>query len=244
MLPQWLHAPARSPPPVRAGPGPVPPEGNALSSAAARCDPQASSELCESPLTAGTSCLKTLDRRRGGVQLSIVIAGVDIDELAAALSLYEAGRRDARMSERVADLGSPGMGRPASPALAARWPSPLERPGRAPGTSRVPGELAEQLDLSSSAISNLLRVMDSTGLVTRSPHVGNHRQVEVSASAKALDLFERFRPHRRRRGRDPACRGRSGAGRRTTAPGAPAAARPTPAELRLSRPYRPVKNAS
>jgi DNA-binding MarR family transcriptional regulator len=60
------------------------------------------------------------------------------------------------------------------------------------GTATTPGELAQRLDLSRSTASNLLRAMDSAGLVTRTPHTDDRRQVQVSASAKALDLFERF----------------------------------------------------
>lgn len=60
------------------------------------------------------------------------------------------------------------------------------------GTAATPGELAERLDLSRSTVSNLLRAMESAGLVTRTPHTDDRRQVQVCVSAKALDLFERF----------------------------------------------------
>jgi DNA-binding MarR family transcriptional regulator len=60
------------------------------------------------------------------------------------------------------------------------------------GTAMTPGELAEQLDLSRPTVSNLLRAMDSAGLITHSPRTDDRRHVQVSASAKALDLFERF----------------------------------------------------
>lgn len=60
------------------------------------------------------------------------------------------------------------------------------------GTATTPGELAERLDLSRPTVSNLLRAMDSAGLVTRSPRADDRRQVEVAVSARALDLFERF----------------------------------------------------
>ncbi|MFC8447946.1 MarR family transcriptional regulator [Kitasatospora sp. NPDC057223] len=60
------------------------------------------------------------------------------------------------------------------------------------GTAMTPGELAAQLDLSRPTVSNLLRSMESAGLVTRSPRAEDRRQVRVSVSAKALDLFERF----------------------------------------------------
>lgn len=60
------------------------------------------------------------------------------------------------------------------------------------GTAMAPSELAERLDLSRSTVSNLLRAMDSAGLVTRNPRTDDRRQVQVSVSVKALDLFERF----------------------------------------------------
>jgi DNA-binding MarR family transcriptional regulator len=60
------------------------------------------------------------------------------------------------------------------------------------GAIATPGELAERLDLSRPTVSNLLRAMDSAGLVTRNPSTDDRRRVLVSVTAKALDLFERF----------------------------------------------------
>ncbi|GAA1802491.1 hypothetical protein GCM10009682_25450 [Luedemannella flava] len=60
------------------------------------------------------------------------------------------------------------------------------------GTAATPGELAQRLGLSRPTISNLLRVMESADLITRSPRSDDRRQVAVAASAKALDLFDRF----------------------------------------------------
>jgi DNA-binding MarR family transcriptional regulator len=60
------------------------------------------------------------------------------------------------------------------------------------GTVAGPGELAGHLRLSRSAVSNLLSAMEANGLVERRPRPGNHRHVEVLATAKALDLFDRF----------------------------------------------------
>ncbi|MGV9212788.1 MarR family winged helix-turn-helix transcriptional regulator [Micromonospora sp. RB23] len=60
------------------------------------------------------------------------------------------------------------------------------------GTVAGPGELAERLRLSRSTVSNLLTAMEGKGLVERRPRPGNHRHVDVLATAKALDLFERF----------------------------------------------------
>lgn len=60
------------------------------------------------------------------------------------------------------------------------------------GAAATPGELAQRLGLSRPTVSNLLRAMDSAGLITRRPGSGDGRRVEVSLSVKALDLFERF----------------------------------------------------
>jgi DNA-binding MarR family transcriptional regulator len=60
------------------------------------------------------------------------------------------------------------------------------------GTVAGPGELAERLRLSRSTVSNLLTTMEANGLVERRPRPGNHRHVDVRATAKALDLFDRF----------------------------------------------------
>ena len=60
------------------------------------------------------------------------------------------------------------------------------------GTISGPGELAERLRLSRSTVSNLLTTMEGRGLVERRPRPGNHRHVDVLATPKALDLFDRF----------------------------------------------------
>ncbi|GHJ43708.1 hypothetical protein Cs7R123_10500 [Catellatospora sp. TT07R-123] len=60
------------------------------------------------------------------------------------------------------------------------------------GTSATPGELAVRLGLSRPTVSNLLRAMDTAGLITRTPSDTDRRQVSIAASATALDLFERF----------------------------------------------------
>jgi DNA-binding MarR family transcriptional regulator len=60
------------------------------------------------------------------------------------------------------------------------------------GTVAGPGELAERLGLSRPTVSNLLTAMETAGLVERRPRPGNRRHVEVLATAKALDLFDRF----------------------------------------------------
>ncbi|MEU4311563.1 MarR family transcriptional regulator [Nocardia sp. NPDC024068] len=62
----------------------------------------------------------------------------------------------------------------------------------APGTAVAPGELAEQLGLSRSTISNLLAGMEASGLVERRPHPGDGRRVEVVRTDRARDLFDRF----------------------------------------------------
>ncbi|GAA1753407.1 MarR family winged helix-turn-helix transcriptional regulator [Luedemannella helvata] len=60
------------------------------------------------------------------------------------------------------------------------------------GTAATPSELAHRLGLSRPTVSNLLRAMESAGLVTRRPRPADRRQVQVAVSAKALDLFARF----------------------------------------------------
>jgi DNA-binding MarR family transcriptional regulator len=59
-------------------------------------------------------------------------------------------------------------------------------------TVTTPGELAERLGLSRPTVSNLLTQMEAAGLVERRPRPENRRQVEVLATARALDLFDRF----------------------------------------------------
>lgn len=59
-------------------------------------------------------------------------------------------------------------------------------------TVTTPGELAGRLGLSRPTVSNLLTQMETAGLVERRPRPENRRQVEVLATARALDLFDRF----------------------------------------------------
>lgn len=60
------------------------------------------------------------------------------------------------------------------------------------GTSRGPAEIAARLRLSRSTVSNLLGAMEGDGLIERSPAPSDGRRVVVRASARALDLFDRF----------------------------------------------------
>lgn len=60
------------------------------------------------------------------------------------------------------------------------------------GTERTPGELAAELGLSRPTISNLLRDMEGTGLITRRGATEDRRRVLVAASARAIDLLDRF----------------------------------------------------
>jgi DNA-binding MarR family transcriptional regulator len=60
------------------------------------------------------------------------------------------------------------------------------------GTVAAPGELAQRLGLSRSTVSNLLRAMEANGLIARQQRTDDRRQVAVLASARALDLFDRF----------------------------------------------------
>jgi|GEM_PF-998326 len=60
------------------------------------------------------------------------------------------------------------------------------------GTVAAPSELAESLGLGRPTVSNLLNRMERDGLVARTPRAGDGRGVDVAASARALDLFDRF----------------------------------------------------
>lgn len=60
------------------------------------------------------------------------------------------------------------------------------------GGSRAPAELAAELGLSRSTISNLLRTMEAADLVTRRAAPEDGRSVEVRASARAIRLLDRF----------------------------------------------------
>jgi DNA-binding MarR family transcriptional regulator len=60
------------------------------------------------------------------------------------------------------------------------------------GVVRAPGELAAELGLSRPTVSNLLRAMETSGLITRRASAENRRGVDVRASDLALGLFERF----------------------------------------------------
>ncbi|MFD5863611.1 MarR family winged helix-turn-helix transcriptional regulator [Agromyces sp. NPDC127015] len=60
------------------------------------------------------------------------------------------------------------------------------------GVMRSPGELATELGLSRPTVSNLLKAMESAGLVTREVPETDRRRVEVRASTRALSLFDRF----------------------------------------------------
>jgi DNA-binding MarR family transcriptional regulator len=60
------------------------------------------------------------------------------------------------------------------------------------GMLRGPAEIAAQLRLSRSTVSNLLASMEGDGLIERGPDPSDGRRVVVRASARALDLFDRF----------------------------------------------------
>ncbi len=60
------------------------------------------------------------------------------------------------------------------------------------GTAKGPAQIAAQLRLSRPTVSNLLGTMEAEGLVERSPDPSDGRRVVVRASARALDLFDRF----------------------------------------------------
>lgn len=60
------------------------------------------------------------------------------------------------------------------------------------GTAKGPAEIAAQLRLGRPTVSNLLGGMESEGLIERAPDPSDGRRVVVTASLRALDLFERF----------------------------------------------------
>lgn len=60
------------------------------------------------------------------------------------------------------------------------------------GTVRGPAQIAAQLRLSRPTVSNLLSSMEADTLVERTPDPTDGRRVVVRASARALDLFDRF----------------------------------------------------
>ncbi|UOQ90956.1 MarR family transcriptional regulator [Agromyces endophyticus] len=60
------------------------------------------------------------------------------------------------------------------------------------GVVRSPGDLATELGLSRPTVSNLLKAMEAAGLVVRTAAADDRRRVEVSASTRALGLFDRF----------------------------------------------------
>ena len=60
------------------------------------------------------------------------------------------------------------------------------------GTMRSPAAIAEELSLSRTTVSNLLRSMEAAGLVSREADPLDGRRVEVRASARAVSLLSRF----------------------------------------------------
>lgn len=55
-----------------------------------------------------------------------------------------------------------------------------------------PSELAGRLRLARPTVSNLLRTLTAAGLTARSPGAGDQRRVEVTATATAHDLLDRY----------------------------------------------------
>ncbi|GAA1526038.1 DNA-binding MarR family transcriptional regulator [Agromyces terreus] len=60
------------------------------------------------------------------------------------------------------------------------------------GVMRSPVELAEELSLNRTTVSNLLKAMEASRLVTREADAADRRRVEVRASAEAHGLLDRF----------------------------------------------------
>ena len=110
--------------------------------------------------------------------LAAPAAGVDVDRLASVISPL---RRVLLASARAAE------GLPEIPDAQVEVIRALPR-----GVVSSPGELADQLGLGRSTVSNLLTIMEERGLIARRPSTGDGRRVEVLASAQALAFFERF----------------------------------------------------
>ncbi|OBJ52374.1 MarR family winged helix-turn-helix transcriptional regulator [Mycobacterium sp. 1423905.2] len=67
----------------------------------------------------------------------------------------------------------------------------LLRALQAAGTA-TPGELAAQLRVARSTISNLVRTMTAAGLVQRTPSSSDFRLVQLSLSPLSRDMLERY----------------------------------------------------
>lgn len=60
------------------------------------------------------------------------------------------------------------------------------------GTVRSPAEIADELTLSRTTVSNLLGTMEAVGLITREADPHDRRRIAVRASTRALGLLGRF----------------------------------------------------
>jgi DNA-binding MarR family transcriptional regulator len=60
------------------------------------------------------------------------------------------------------------------------------------GTTRSPVELADDLSLNRTTVSNLLTSMEAAGLITREPDPADRRRLGVRASERAERLLARF----------------------------------------------------
>lgn len=61
---------------------------------------------------------------------------------------------------------------------------------------RSPSELADELRIARPTLSNLLKDLVRTGLVERTTAAGDHRSVQVSATAEGREVLETFRRER------------------------------------------------
>lgn len=104
--------------------------------------------------------------------------GLDVARLSALISpLRRSLLRAAREAERLPDLPD------AQVEVLRALPA---------GTVRSPIELAAELSLNRTTVSNLLTSMEASGLVTRQPDAADRRRVGVRASERAQALLDRF----------------------------------------------------
>ena len=85
----------------------------------------------------------------------------------------------------------PGLGEPALSDTQLAALSALDRHG-----AMTPGELAEHEKVQPPSMTRVIAVLADSGLVTRSPHLTDRRQVMLTVSQAGRDLVSRVRRRR------------------------------------------------